>query len=64
MNYTRTKTKATKKEIDDTFIFYNMLSGKSDFNGRRDDMRKIEDMPLTPEQYESLSKNSAKARRI
>ena len=64
MNYMRAKTKSTKKEIREWAFALDVLSGKSDFDGRRDDMRKIEDMPLTPEQYESLSKNSAKARRI
>ena len=67
MSYTRTKAGATPKEIKDSMFALDVLSGRTtepDYIGRRDDMRRIESMPLTPQEYERLSNESAIARRI
>ena len=60
-----TKHKPTQSEIARQLWALDILSGradKPDYQGRRDDMRKIHDMILTQEEYKELSDTSANIR--
>ena len=58
------KTRATKKEIADTFKFYDIMSGKRNHEAYLAEKRRIERLAMSHEEYEAAIKDAARRYRV